>query len=526
MNNKVFQTVETVIRQMNRCTQCGEPFLFAFNFEMTEALFVPRPLEQQEVLFRTTIGGNAVRNLNASPDLTLHFHAESLDRYRQRFSVIQRHLRKGNSFLTNLSVRTPVETEASLRDIFDAVSAPYCLYIPQRMVCFSPERFVFISEQGVISTDPMKGTIDADIPDARERILGDVKETAEHATVVDLLRNDLSIHAMNVGVRRYRYITTIHTNRGNLLQVSSEIEGRLEADWQARVGHILTDMLPAGSVSGAPKKATVAAIREAEQQDRGFYTGIFGYFDGRRLDSGVIIRYIEEDDGRKFFRSGGGITAKSDLESEYQEVIQKIYIPEMKPTFSDVIRVEDGQLQHLDYHQQRVNRTAGHFYGTSIDLGSLQDAIPEDMRTGTVKCRIVYADKLQEVTFAPYQAKRILTCTIVHDDVIAYDYKSVDRSRLAALHAEAGTDDIIIVKNGMVTDSSFCNLVFEDADGQLFTPTNPLLRGCMRQWLLDEGRIREIPISEDMLRNYVSVRFINAMRGLELDAVPCGVFTI
>lgn len=93
------------------------------------------------------------------------------------------------------------------------------------------------------------------------------------------------------------------------------------------MGDILFDMLPAGSVSGAPKSSTLRIIREAEGEPRGYYTGVFGYFDGQTLDSAVLIRFIEEEQGRMYFRSGGGITAYSDCRSEYEEVIEKVYLP-------------------------------------------------------------------------------------------------------------------------------------------------------------------------------------------------------
>ena len=109
-------------------------------------------------------------------------------------------------------------------------------------------------ENGFIYSYPMKGTIDASLPDARERILADRKEEAEHATIVDLIRNDLSQVASEVTVSRYRYIDELQTNRGRLLQVSSEIRGKLPENWKASLGDILFRLLPAGSITGAPKK--------------------------------------------------------------------------------------------------------------------------------------------------------------------------------------------------------------------------------------------------------------------------------
>ena len=173
----------------------------------------------------------------------------------------------------------------------------------------------------------MKGTIDATLPDAVQTLMNDGKEAAEHATIVDLIRNDLSIVASRVRVERYRYIDVLPTNRGPILQTSSEICGELPADYKQQLGDILFSMLPAGSITGAPKKKTMQIIREAEGYERGFYTGITGYFDGDSLDSAVMIRFVEQEADGMYFKSGGGITFKSDARSEYEEMKQKIYVP-------------------------------------------------------------------------------------------------------------------------------------------------------------------------------------------------------
>ena len=86
-------------------------------------------------------------------------------------------------------------------------------------------------------------------------------------------------------------------------------------------------MLPAGSICGAPKKKTVEIIQKVEGYDRGYYTGIFGHFDGRDLDSAVAIRFIEKQGKNLIFKSGGGITFQSDWKKEYDEMQKKVYVP-------------------------------------------------------------------------------------------------------------------------------------------------------------------------------------------------------
>ncbi len=193
-------------------------------------------------------------------------------------------------------------------------------------MCFSPESFVKIKGK-TISSFPMKGTIDATLPNAEDLILNDEKETAEHYTIVDLIRNDLNLVSKNVRVERFRFTQKIDTAKGKILQVSSEICGDVPENWNEHLGDIFSKLLPAGSITGAPKEKTVEIIRNVESHQRGFYTGVAGIFDGENVDSAVLIRFIEKKGDRYFYKSGGGITASSVAEKEYQEILQKIYIP-------------------------------------------------------------------------------------------------------------------------------------------------------------------------------------------------------
>lgn len=316
-------------KKMNEYGKRRQPYLFILNFEMTEGYFIPNPLEQKEILFQINEQGNKPKEhsqQSGSNTKITKTNPIKPEAYKAKFEIVQQGLRYGNSFLTNLTIRTPIETNCSLEDIFLQSNAKYQILVPERFVCFSPEGFVRIGD-GMISTYPMKGTIDASIPDAEQLILDDYKETAEHNTVVDLLRNDLSIHANQVQVKRFRYIDRIQTSNKEILQVSSEVIGKLDEGYHSSLGDILFDMLPAGSITGAPKAATVTIIRQAEQKERGYYSGICGYYDGETLDSGVLIRFVEEQDGKRFFRSGGGITIFSEWEKEYEEVLDKIYLP-------------------------------------------------------------------------------------------------------------------------------------------------------------------------------------------------------
>ena len=323
---KKYTNIDDIRQQMNEKGSNGEPFLFGINYEMSEGFFITNPLSKTDLLFQINGVGNKPSDNADNIGAELHSNPISYPDYQSKFDTVYQGLKRGDSFLANLTIKTPVETSISLLDIFNKSQSPYQLYMPNRFVCFSPERFVRISD-GQIFSNPMKGTIDAAVENAEQIILNDFKETAEHNTIVDLIRNDLSMVADHVRVERFRYIDRIKSNDKEILQVSSEIAGELPANYQSHLGDILFRLLPAGSISGAPKAATIALIRSAEQEDRGYYTGIFGYYDGATLDSAVLIRFIEQDNDRMFFRSGGGITAYSRCEDEYQEILDKIYLP-------------------------------------------------------------------------------------------------------------------------------------------------------------------------------------------------------
>ena len=172
-----------------------------------------------------------------------------------------------------------------------------------------------------------RGKIEAAISNAQAKILANAKEMAEHIMVVDLLRNDLSMVATGVKVNKFRYIDTIKAGDKELLQVSSEIMGDLKPSWKNDLGEMLMTLLPAGSISGTPKKRTLEIIKEVESHQRDYFTGVFGYFDGEVFDSAVMIRFIENTKDGLVYKSGGGITLESNAESEYQEMLDKIYLP-------------------------------------------------------------------------------------------------------------------------------------------------------------------------------------------------------
>lgn len=319
--------ISSAKRLMNEYGRLKIPFFFAIDFEM-ERPVVLRPDEMTTDEIRFDINGKRNYNPKSNEAMEILFekYPMSFQQYRKGFELVQRAINAGNTYLLNLTYPTPIQTNLSLETIYEQSSARYKLWLKDQLVLFSPETFVQIYDQKIASF-PMKGTIDAAIPNAENLILKDKKERAEHCTIVDLIRNDLNQVVEHVRVERFRYLDKIKTNEKTLFQVSSKIVGDLPLNYEDQIGDILFKLLPAGSISGAPKRKTIDIIQAAELGKRGYYTGVFGYFDGENLDSGVMIRLIEQIEGQLIYRSGGGITTFSDPNKEYQEMVDKVYLP-------------------------------------------------------------------------------------------------------------------------------------------------------------------------------------------------------
>ena len=315
-----FNTTEG-FKRINALGAKQKPFLFIISYD------------------KSKIYAKELKNLDSSISYNLEHHFKSCAKkvnlkkypidykiYQKSFKAVIEEIKKGNTYLLNLTFPSQIETSLTLEEIFTKANAPYKLLIKDSFVCFSPEKFIEIKED-TIATYPMKGTIDASIANAKEKILNNPKELAEHTMIVDLMRNDLNMVAEGTKVEKFRYIDKIQAGQKELLQVSSKISAKLNSKWHNYIGDILDKLTPAGSITGTPKKKTIEIIDKVEITNRGFYTGVFGIYDGKNLNSAVMIRAISKKNNQLFYHSGGGITLDSKEKEEYQELIDKIYIP-------------------------------------------------------------------------------------------------------------------------------------------------------------------------------------------------------
>jgi 4-amino-4-deoxychorismate lyase len=181
------------------------------------------------------------------------------------------------------------------------------------------------------------------------------------------------------------------------------------------------------------------------------------------------------------------------------------------------IKVLNRQFHNLEYHQARVDWSRNNYLGLNNKLEFSENIyIPEKLSNDLFKCRIVYTNIVYKIEFIPYERKQVKTLQVVHADDIGYNYKYEDRNYLDELKKSIRTDDMIIIKNGFVTDAFSSNLIFSDG-AKYFTPSTPLLIGTKRTKLLNENLIFEEEIREKDINKFKHVCLINAIMDLDED---------
>ena len=177
------------------------------------------------------------------------------------------------------------------------------------------------------------------------------------------------------------------------------------------------------------------------------------------------------------------------------------------------IYIEKGIARNLSFHQERMKRSGEAVFG-AVDFPVLEELIrlPDSFdKTRLIKCRITYGRQIESIAYDYYSPRKISSLKLVHDDHIEYPHKFLDRSDIDALFAQKGeADDILIVKNGLITDTSIANICFYDGS-RWITPSSPLLCGTMRTSLLQTGMITERQIFAEDLADFTHICLINAM---------------
>lgn len=185
----------------------------------------------------------------------------------------------------------------------------------------------------------------------------------------------------------------------------------------------------------------------------------------------------------------------------------------VSPLLLETIKIEDGKIHNLSYHQQRCDHSRQMLFGSkdTLELASFITPPTQEL----YRCRILYGEELNSVEYIPYTPKEINSLKIIASN-IKYDFKYANREPLdTLLLSNQDADEVIIEKEGYLTDTTIANIAFYDGEHWL-TPKKPLLQGTMRAKLIEEGLLKTQDIRKEDLQKYTQVALMNAMIGFKV----------
>ncbi len=461
--------------------------------------------------------------------------SQTRQQYAEAVATIKSHLAAGDSYQVNHTFRMSAsfagDAASLFADLVERQRGQYAVLVQTgawTVASVSPELF-FSRDGGIIVMQPMKGTAPrgrtvAEDADMRERLRQSDKERAENVMIVDMVRNDLGRVAEPGSVavpelfRQERYPT--------LWQMTSRVTARSSRS----LTELFAALHPCASVTGAPKVRTMEIIETLEAEPRGVYTGAIGFVapDGTaRFSVGIRTAWIDHVRGTLDFGVGSGIVWDSDADREYDECLLKAQVlaPPGEPfDLLETLRwTPDEGFRRLDRHLARMAESAGYF-----EYRFDRTRVEDELHRGVAGLRdvrrvrlLVSADGQVRVEHVPFVTASTVRLSLAVEPV---DVSSVwlfhkttrrDTYNRARAAAGPGVDDVVLWnRQGEVTETTTCNIVVESADGLITPPlSSGLLPGTMRAALLDDGRLREAPVSIAMLRRAGWCWVVNSLHG-------------
>ena len=452
--------------------------------------------------------------------------------YEKAIAQIHHHLRQGDTYQVNYTVQLKQDLSANPYAIYNRMvveqEAGYNAYVEHdemAVISMSPELF-FEQNGRKLTTRPMKGTTQRGVTDQEDLeqaswLEQDPKNRSENMMIVDLLRNDMN-RISEVGSEHVERLCQVE-QYSTVWQMTSTIKSQLRED--VDLVEIFRSLFPCGSITGAPKIATMEIIKDLEPQPRGVYCGTIGLLlpNGRRIFN-VAIRTIQLYKGQAIYGVGGGITWDSTWESEYQEVHQKAAVLYRKQARFQLIttgKISQKQLLFEEQHIERL-RKASRYFAYPFDAEDLKQKIAAECQAcdASQDYRLrISLDKSGEIelslqVLAPLsptfcQAKLCLQ-EMDLNQVFTY-FKTTHRP-----HLTVGNQEIIYhTAAGELLETSIGNLVLK-ISGKLYTPPIRLgiLPGIYRQLLLETGQVEERVLTLKDLARAEAIYGCNAVRGL------------
>ena len=458
--------------------------------------------------------------------------ATSKVEYEKAIAQIHHHLRQGDTYQVNYTVQLKQDLSANPFAIYNRMvveqEAGYNAYVEHdemAVISMSPELF-FEQNGRELTTRPMKGTTQRGVTDQEDLeqagwLEQDPKNRSENMMIVDLLRNDMN-RISEVGSEHVERLCQVE-QYSTVWQMTSTIKSQLRED--VDLVEIFRSLFPCGSITGAPKIATMEIIKDLEPQPRGVYCGTIGLLlpNGRRIFN-VAIRTIQLYQGKAIYGVGGGITWDSTWESEYREVHQKAAVLYRKQARFQLIstgKISQKQLLFEEQHLERL-RKASRYFAYSFDAEDLRQKIEAEcqacdsrqdyrLRISISKSGEIEVNRQVLTPLSPSfcQAKLCLQEANLQQ---AFTYfKTTHRP-----HLGLGEQEIIYHNvKGELLETSIGNLVLK-IDGKLYTPPIRLgiLSGIYRQHLLETGQVEEKVLTLKDLAQAEAIYACNAVRGL------------
>ena len=456
----------------------------------------------------------------------------SAENYEKAIARIQHHLRQGDTYQVNYTVQLKQDLSANPFAIYNRMvieqEAGYNAYVEHdemAVISMSPELF-FEQNDRELTTRPMKGTTQRGVTDQEDLAQAswleqDPKNRSENMMIVDLLRNDMN-RISGVGSEHVERLCQVE-QYSTVWQMTSTIKSQLRPD--VDLVEIFRSLFPCGSITGAPKIATMEIIKDLEPQPRGVYCGTIGLLlpNGRRIFN-VAIRTIQLHQGIAIYGVGGGITWDSTWESEYREVHQKAAILYRKQARFQLIttgKISKKQLLFEEQHLERLTK-ASRYFANPFDPEDLRQKIEEEcqacdanqdyrLRISLSKSGEIELSRQILTPLSPSFCKTKL-CLQEADLNQSFTYfKTTNRP-----HLSLGEQEIIYHNaTGELLETSIGNLVLK-INGKLYTPPIRLgiLPGIYRQHLLETGQVEEKVLTVPDLDQAEAVYGCNAVRGL------------
>ena len=456
----------------------------------------------------------------------------SAENYEKAIAQIHHHLRQGDTYQVNYTVQLKQDLNANPFAIYNRMvveqEAGYNAYVEHdemAVISMSPELF-FEQNDRELTTRPMKGTTQRGVTDQEDLAQAswleqDSKNRSENMMIVDLLRNDMN-RISEVGSEHVERLCQVE-QYSTVWQMTSTIESQLRLD--VDLVAIFRSLFPCGSITGAPKIATMEIIKDLEPQPRGVYCGTIGLLlpNGRRIFN-VAIRTIQLHQGKAIYGVGGGITWDSTWESEYREVHQKAAVLYRKQARFKLIttgRISQKQLLFEDQHLERLTN-ASRYFAYPFNPKDLRQRIEKECRACAshqdYRLRISLSKsgeiELSRQILTPLspsfcQAKLCLQEADLNQSFTYF--KTTHRPHLSL----GDQEKIYHNKSGELLETSIGNLVLK-INGKLYTPpiSQGILPGIYRQHLLETGQVKEKIMTLADLNQAEAIYGCNAVRGL------------